>query len=60
MEDTFVVQNPSFQIKGFDPDIPLPLLAQIAEQIENLRTMVADMVSEDGEREIKKWREDGR
>ena len=60
MEDTFVVLNPSFQIKGFDPDIPLPLLSQIADQIENLRTMVVNMVSGDGEREIKKWREDGR
>ena len=60
MEDTFVVLNPSFQIKGFDPDIPLPLLAQVAESIERLRTMLTEIVSGDGEREIKKWREDGR
>ena len=60
MEDTFVVLNPSFQIKGFDSDIPLPLLAQVAESIERLRTMLTDIVSGDGEREIKKWREDGR
>ena len=60
MEDTFVVLNPSFQIKGFDPDIPLPLLAQVVDSIERLRTMLIDIVSGDGEREIKKWREDGR
>ena len=56
MEDTFVCINPRFQVKGFDPDIPLLLLSQVAEHLERLRTMLTG----EGEREIKKWREDGR
>tara|TARA_B100000003_G_scaffold129839_1_gene116395 strand:+ start:180 stop:602 length:423 start_codon:yes stop_codon:yes gene_type:complete len=56
MEDTFVCINPRFQIKGFDPDIPLPLLSQVAEHLDKLQTMLTS----DGEYEIKKWRTDGR
>ena len=56
MEDTFVCINPRFQIKGFDADIPLLLLSQVAEHLEKLRTMLTS----EGEREIKKWRTDGR
>ena len=56
MEDTFVCINPRFQIKGFDSDIPLLLLSQVAEHLDKLQTMLTG----EGEREIKKWRNDGR
>ena len=56
MEDTFVCINPRFQIKGFDSDIPLLLLSQVAEHLDKLQTMLTG----EGEREIKKWRTDGR
>ena len=60
MEDTFVVLNASFQIRGFDPDIPLPLLAQVAEGLEETKTKVMEILSHEGESKTKKWREDGR
>ena len=60
MEDTFIVLNASFQIIGFDPDIPLPLLAQVAEGLEETKTKVMEILSHEGESETKKWREDGR
>ena len=60
MEDTFIVLNASFQIIGFDPDIPLPLLAQVAEGLDEIKTKVIEVISHEGDSEIKKWREDGR
>jgi len=60
MEDTFVVLNASFQIRGFDPDIPLPLLAQVAEGLDELKTKVLEIIADEGESELKKWRTDGR
>ena len=60
MEDTFVVLNASFQIRGFDPDIPLPLLAQVVQGLDELKTKVFEIIADEGESELKKWRSDGR
>ena len=60
MEDTFVVLNASFQIRGFDPDIPLPLLAQVVQGLDELKTKVLEIIADEGESELKKWRTDGR
>ena len=60
MEDTFVVLNASFQIRGFDPDIPLPLLAQVVQGLDELKTKVLEIIADEGSSETEKWRTDGR
>lgn len=57
MQDTFICLNPTFQIRGFDPEIPLQLIAQVADCLATVKEEIEQARKENHR---KKWRTDGR